>query len=80
MVLFYRIELSEYFGVYWFFVIFGEINNLNPMIYKPEIQAYKLTFLVFIIKMQWSNGSTEDHVNRIKCIKRQMYGSAGFEL
>lgn len=29
---------------------------------------------------QWSNGPVEGHVNRLKTIKRQMYGRAGFEL
>ena len=28
----------------------------------------------------WSNGPVEGHVNRLKLIKRQMYGRAGFEL
>jgi transposase len=28
----------------------------------------------------WSNGAVEGHVNRLKTIKRQMYGRAGFEL
>jgi transposase len=28
----------------------------------------------------WSNGPVEGHVNRLKTIKRQMYGRAGFEL
>lgn len=32
------------------------------------------------INMQWSNGAVEGHVNRIKTIKRQMYGRASFEL
>jgi hypothetical protein len=32
------------------------------------------------IKMPWSNGAVEGHVNRIKSIKRQMYGRASFEL
>ncbi len=32
------------------------------------------------IKMRWSNGAVEGHVNRIKSIKRQMYGRAGFDL
>ena len=29
---------------------------------------------------QWSNGPVEGHVNRLKTIKRQMYGRAGVEL
>ena len=32
------------------------------------------------IIMPWSNGAVEGHVNRIKSIKRQMYGRASFEL
>jgi transposase len=32
------------------------------------------------IKMSWSNGAVEGHVNRIKSIKRQMYGRASFDL
>ncbi len=32
------------------------------------------------INMHWSNGAVEGHVNRIKNIKRQMYGRASFEL
>lgn len=29
---------------------------------------------------RWSNGPVEGHVNRLKMIKRQMYGRAGFRL
>lgn len=32
------------------------------------------------ITMTWSNGPVEGHVNRLKMIKRQMFGRAGFEL
>ena len=32
------------------------------------------------INMHWSNGAVEGHVNRIKSIKRQMYGRASFDL
>jgi transposase len=32
------------------------------------------------IQLKWSNGPVEGHVNRIKSIKRQMYGRAGFEM
>lgn len=32
------------------------------------------------ISMHWSNGTVEGHVNRIKNIKRQMYGRASFDL
>ena len=32
------------------------------------------------VATQWSNGQTEGQVNRLKAIKRQMYGRAGFTL
>jgi transposase len=30
------------------------------------------------IAAPWSNGPVEGHINRLKVIKRQMYGRAGF--
>lgn len=32
------------------------------------------------VETNWSNGQVEGQVNRLKSIKRQMYGRAGFEL
>ena len=32
------------------------------------------------IALTWSNGPVEGHVNRLKMIKRQMFGRAGFDL
>ena len=32
------------------------------------------------LETPWSNGQTEGQVNRLKCIKRQMYGRAHFDL
>ena len=32
------------------------------------------------ITTPWNNGPVEGHINRLKVIKRQMYGRAGFEL
>jgi transposase len=32
------------------------------------------------LTLEWSNGQTEGHVNRLKTVKRQMYGRAGFAL
>ena len=32
------------------------------------------------INLPWSNGAVEGHVNRIKSIKGQMNGRAGFDL
>ncbi|HEY6408145.1 MAG TPA: transposase, partial [Ktedonobacteraceae bacterium] len=32
------------------------------------------------LSMEYSNGQTEGKVNKLKCIKRQMYGRANFDL
>ena len=32
------------------------------------------------LRYEWSNGQLEGHVNRLKLIKRQMYGRAKFDL
>lgn len=32
------------------------------------------------LKYSWSNGQVEGHVNRLKMLKRQMYGRAGIKL
>jgi transposase len=32
------------------------------------------------VELPWSNRPTEGHVNRLKLIKRSMFGRAGFEL
>jgi transposase len=32
------------------------------------------------LSLPWSNGQTEGHVNRLKTIKRQMYGRASFHV
>jgi len=42
---------------------------------RRDLEAVKLS-----ITKPWSNGPIEGHINRLKAIKRQMYGRAGFEL
>ena len=32
------------------------------------------------LSLEWSNGQVEGHINRLKFLKRQMFGRAGFEL
>jgi transposase len=32
------------------------------------------------LTLEWSNGQTEGQVNRLKLLKRQMYGRANFDL
>ncbi|HZR44147.1 MAG TPA: transposase, partial [Ktedonobacteraceae bacterium] len=42
---------------------------------RKDWQAVVAAFTV-----EWNNGMVEGHVNRLKLIKRQMYGRAGFDL
>nr|MDQ2686781.1 ISL3 family transposase [Armatimonadota bacterium] len=42
---------------------------------RADIQAVRAAF-----SLEWSNGPTEGNVNRLKFIKRQGYGRAGFDL
>jgi transposase len=42
---------------------------------KPDLMAVKAA-----LSLPWSNGQTEGQVNRLKRIKRQMYGRANFDL
>ena len=52
----------------------------------PEMTAFAesldkdLQAVVNGLTLPWSNGPTEAHVNRLKAVKRQMYGRAGFEM
>jgi transposase len=32
------------------------------------------------VEQSWSNSPVEGHINRLRTLKRQMYGRAGFEL
>ena len=42
---------------------------------RRDLKAVNLS-----ITTPWSNGPIEGHINRLKALKRQMYGRAGFEL
>jgi transposase len=42
---------------------------------RRDLEAVKLSMTT-----PWSNGPIEGHINRLKAIKRQMYGRASFEL
>ena len=69
-------------------------GNINRWIEFIKRSKYKMTGLITFangllrdikavkngINMPWSNGAVEGHVNRIKSIKRQMYGRASFDL
>jgi transposase len=52
----------------------------------PYLKDFALRLLsdraavVAALSQEWSNGQVEGQVNRLKLLKRQMYGRAGFEL
>ncbi len=39
-----------------------------------------LAAVLAALSLEWSNGPVEGHVNRLKLVKRQMYGRATFDL
>ncbi|MBE1557204.1 transposase, partial [Sporosarcina limicola] len=39
-----------------------------------------MSAVMLSIQEPWSNGPVEGHVNRLKTIKRMMYGRAGFQV
>jgi len=76
-------RLSKYFRT----MIINREGNVRKWVELVQKSSYQLAGLkndiVAVenaIKWAWSNGAVEGHVNRIKTIKRQMYGRASFEL
>jgi transposase len=51
-----------------------ELRNFAIGLKRDESAVYEA------IRQPWSNGATEGHVNRLKFLKRQMYGRANFDL
>lgn len=51
-----------------------ELRNFAISLQRDEAAVYEA------IRQPWSNGPTEGHVNRLKFLKRQMYGRANFDL
>lgn len=51
-----------------------ELRNFAIRLKRDETAVYEA------IRQPWSNGATEGHVNRLKFLKRQMYGRANFDL
>jgi transposase len=51
-----------------------ELKNFALGLKKDEAAVYEA------IKQPWNNGPTEGHVNKLKFLKRQMYGRASFDL
>lgn len=52
----------------------------------PEMKKFALGLardraaVVAALEYEWSNGPTEGHINRLKMLKRSMYGRAKFDL
>jgi transposase len=52
----------------------------------PEMKKFALGLerdraaVVAALEYEWSNGPTEGHINRLKTLKRSMYGRANFDL
>ncbi len=59
-----------------------KVTALNKKILNTLINGMKedITAIDNAILTNWSSGKVEGNVNRLKNIKRQMYGRAGFEL
>jgi len=47
--------------------------------FTPTVRR-DLTAVTNALIEEWSNGQTEGHINRLKNLKRAMYGRAGAEL
>ena len=59
------------------------IENTKRCRFGPLVRfAYglrkDLAAVTAAVETEWSNGQTEGQINRLKAIKRQMYGRAGF--
>jgi transposase len=70
----------------------GKVTSLRDWVKKAQaagiglISAFvrqlkrDMTAVENAVEYQWSNGPVEGHINRLKNLKRQMYGRAKFEL
>jgi len=55
-------------------------SGIGPLVRFAFGLKSQLKSVLPAVTTQWSNGQTEGQVNRLKTIKRQMYGRAGFTL
>jgi transposase len=76
------VELAKDFAT---MVRHRQADNLNLWLAKAKTSAFnrfaaglKRDYLAVFaaLTLPWSNGPTEGHINRLKCLKRQMYGRA----
>ncbi|QLL64224.1 ISL3 family transposase [Sinorhizobium mexicanum] len=55
-------------------------SGLSPMVRFARVLHRDIDAVRNAIELPWSNGQTEGQINRLKTIKRAMYGKAGTEL
>jgi len=57
-----------------------ERSSLAPLRWFARSLEQNIDAVVNALNLPWSNGLVEGHINRLKLLKRQMYGRAGHEL
>jgi transposase len=55
-------------------------SGIGPMVRFAYGLKKDFNAVIAAVETAWSNGQTEGQINRLKAIKRQMYGRAGFHL
>jgi transposase len=55
-------------------------SGIGPLVRFAYGLKKDLNAVIAAVGTSWSNGQTEGQINRLKAIKRQMYGRAGFHL
>jgi transposase len=55
-------------------------SGFGPLVRFANGLRKDLNAVIAAVETSWSNGQTEGQINRLKAIKRQMYGRAGFPL
>ena len=55
-------------------------SGIGPLMRFAYGLKKDLNAVLAAVETPWSNGQTEGQINRLKAIKRQMYGRAGFQL
>ncbi|WP_097257768.1 transposase [Streptomyces sp. Ag109_G2-15] len=58
----------------------AEQDGPKPMKGFPGFLRQDLDAVIAGLTLPWSSGMVEGHVNRVKTLKRAMYGRASFEL
>jgi transposase len=55
-------------------------SGIGPVVRFAYGLKKDLSAVAAAVETPWNNGQTEGQINRLKAIKRQMYGRAGFHL